>query len=102
MMIPASKHSTVSPELGHYPMLGAALLGQKKYADAEPLLLKGYEGLKAREKTIPPLGRDRLLEAADRLVELYTATNKPDEVKKWQEVKAKLPKPEAPKPPEKK
>src|SRR5262249_21360682 len=32
--------------------LGAALLGQKKYADAEPLLLAGYEGMKQREKTI--------------------------------------------------
>jgi tetratricopeptide (TPR) repeat protein len=29
--------------------LGGALLGQKKYADAEPLLLKGYEGMKKRE-----------------------------------------------------
>ena len=28
-------------------MLGAALLGQKRYADAEPLLLDGYEGMKA-------------------------------------------------------
>ena len=35
-------------------LLGGALLGQKKYADAEPLLLKGYEGMKQREKTIPP------------------------------------------------
>jgi hypothetical protein len=29
------------------------LLGQTKHADAEPLLLKGYGGMKAREKTIP-------------------------------------------------
>ncbi len=28
-------------------MLGGALLGQKKYAEAEPLLLKGYEGMKS-------------------------------------------------------
>ena len=34
-------------------LLGGALLGQKKYAEAEPLLLKGYEGLKQRETTIP-------------------------------------------------
>jgi hypothetical protein len=27
-------------------LLGGALLGQKKYADAEPLLVKGYEGMK--------------------------------------------------------
>ncbi len=37
-------------------LLGGALLGQKKYAEAEPLLLKGYEGMKQREKTIPPSG----------------------------------------------
>jgi hypothetical protein len=34
-------------------MLGGALLGPKKYTEAEPLLLKGYEGMKAREQTIP-------------------------------------------------
>jgi WD40 repeat protein len=37
-------------------MLGASLLGQKKYKEAEPLLLKGYEGLKLREKSIPRRG----------------------------------------------
>lgn len=63
--------------------LGAALLGQKKYTDAEPLLLAGYEGMKKREGTIPPQGKPRLTEAVQRLIELYTATNKPDEVKKW-------------------
>ena len=35
-------------------MLGEALLDQKKFADAEPLLLAGYEGMKQREDTIPP------------------------------------------------
>jgi non-specific serine/threonine protein kinase/serine/threonine-protein kinase len=75
-------------------MLGGALLGQKKCADAEPLLLKGYEGMKAREKTIPKGGETRIAEALDRLIGLYTATNKPDEVKKYQELRAKYPKPE--------
>ena len=70
-------------------MLGGALLGQKKYADAEPLLLAGYEGMKQREKTIPEQGKIRLPEALDRLIELSTATNKPDEVKKWQAERAK-------------
>ena len=74
-----------------HSMLGVALLGQKKYADAEPLLLKGYEGMKARETTIPPQGRDRLPEALDRLIELYTATNKPDDAKKWRAERAKYP-----------
>ena len=72
-------------------LLGGALLGQKKYAEAEPLLLKGYEGMKQREKTIPPQASTRLPEALDRLIELYTATNKPDEVKKWQAERAKYP-----------
>ena len=74
-------------------MLGSALLGQKKYADAEPLLLKGYEGMKEREKSIPKSGGadKRIPEALDALIELYTATNKPEEVKKWQAERAKYP-----------
>jgi hypothetical protein len=82
-------------------MLGGALLGQKKYADAEPLLLAGYEGMKQREQTIPPQGQVRLPEALDRLIELYTATDKPDEVKKWRAERAKYPE-VAPTPREKK
>jgi hypothetical protein len=71
--------------------LGGALLGQKKYNEAEPLLLAGYEGMKAREKAIPPQGSIRIPEALDRLVELYTATNNPDAIKKWQAERAKYP-----------
>jgi eukaryotic-like serine/threonine-protein kinase len=80
-------------------LLGGSLLGQKKYADAEPLLLNGYEGLKQREKAIRDIGRIRLPEAIDRLIELYTATNRPVDVKKWQAERAKYP---AQKPTEKK
>ncbi|HQR06485.1 MAG TPA: serine/threonine-protein kinase [Gemmatales bacterium] len=73
-------------------LLGGALLGQKKYAAAEPLLLKGYEGMKKREKDIPLQGKPRLPEALDRLIQFYTETTKADEVKKWQAEKEKLPK----------
>jgi serine/threonine protein kinase len=72
-------------------MLGGALLGQKKHVEAEPLLLRGYEGMKLREKTIPPPAIDRLPRALDRLIELYTATNQPDALKKWQAERAKYP-----------
>jgi hypothetical protein len=72
-------------------VLGRALLGQKKYAEAEPLLREGYDRMKQREKMIPPEGRARLREALDRLVDFYTATNKPDEVKKWLAERAKYP-----------
>jgi hypothetical protein len=35
-------------------MLGGALAGQKKFQEAEPLLVEGYSGLKEREAKIPP------------------------------------------------
>ena len=79
-------------------MLRGALLGQKKYADAEPLLLKGYEGMKLREKSIPPQGSTIIPKSIDRLIELYTATKKPDEVKKWKAERWKYPKEVAPPP----
>jgi serine/threonine protein kinase len=70
-------------------LLGGALLGQKKYADAEPRLLAGYEGMKAREETIPPQAGTRIPEALDRLIGLYTATDKPEEVTKWRAERAR-------------
>src|SRR5262249_61234189 len=73
-------------------MLGGALLGQEKYAEAEPHLLAGYEGMKAREKTMPP-GNTRIPEALDRLIELYTATNSPNKVKKYRDLRAGYPAP---------
>ena len=82
-----------SPTPGHlqHPVDARALAGQKKYAEAERLLRQGYEGMKAREKSIPPQRRRRVPEALDRLIELYTVTNKPDEVKRWQAERAKYP-----------
>jgi hypothetical protein len=45
--------------------------------------------MKAREKTIPKGGATRIPEALDRLIELYTATNRADEAKKWRAERAK-------------
>ncbi len=56
-------------------MLGGALLGQKKYVEAEPLLIAGYQGMRERETTIPPAARARLAEALQRLVDLYESRN---------------------------
>jgi serine/threonine protein kinase len=66
-------------------MLGGSLLGQKKYAEAEPHLLQGYEGMKQREATILAAGKPRLTEALERLVQLYEETKRPDEAAKWRE-----------------
>jgi tetratricopeptide (TPR) repeat protein len=64
--------------------LGACLLGQKKYAEAEPLLLKGYAGLRRYEARIPAsFRRLHLTEALERLVQLYLELGKPDEAAKW-------------------
>jgi tetratricopeptide (TPR) repeat protein len=64
-------------------LLGGALLGQKKHAAAEPLLVTGYQGMKQRAAKIPQHGKVRLSEALDRLVRLYEATGKQDEAAKW-------------------
>ena len=44
--------------------LGGSLLGQGRFAEAEPLVISGYDGMKAREATIPRRARSRLTEAA--------------------------------------
>jgi hypothetical protein len=64
-------------------MLGGALLGRKRYAEAEPLLVSGYDGMKRRAASIPPPGRDRLTEALERLVRLYESWDKPLEAARW-------------------
>ncbi|XZE46977.1 tetratricopeptide repeat protein [Pirellulaceae bacterium SH467] len=71
--------------------LGGALLGQKEYAEAESLLVKGYEGMKEREEKIPPKGAVRLPASLDRLIEFYTATNKPEKTAKYQYLRAMYP-----------
>lgn len=64
-------------------LLGGTLLAQAKPAEAEPLLLQGYEGLKQRAATIPGANQARLTEALERLVQLAEATGRPAEAVKW-------------------
>jgi hypothetical protein len=73
--------------------LGDSLVNQGKFAEAEPLLLQGYEGLKAREAEIPAPRKNSLAEAAERVVKLYEEWGKPDEATTW---KAKLGMPDLP------
>ena len=82
-------------------LLGEALIRQRRYAEAEPLLLAGYTGL------VGLMGKEANLEpsdvaaAADRLAELYTALGNPAEAAKWQAERAKYPPEQAPRPREK-
>jgi len=64
-------------------LLGASLTGQKRYTEAEPFSVRGYEGMKTREAKIPPLGKAHLTEAAERIVALYDAWEKPGEAASW-------------------
>ena len=58
---------------GAMSMLGGALLGQKKFAEAEPLLLDGVRGMRERAASIPATSAARVHEALERLVQLYEA-----------------------------
>jgi hypothetical protein len=78
---------------GAMSLLGGALLIQGRYAEAEPLVCAGYEGMKAREDRIAFPERSRLREAAERVIRLYQEWGKPDQATTW---KAKLGMPDLP------
>jgi serine/threonine protein kinase len=63
--------------------LGAALAGRGKYEEAEPLLIEGYQGLKANEAKIPATERNILSAAAARIVPLYRVWGKQDKAEAW-------------------
>ena len=65
------------------PLDLGSLLGQKKHAEAERLLLAGYEGMKQREEKIPPQGKLRLTEALERLVQLCDAWGQKEKADAW-------------------
>jgi hypothetical protein len=69
-------------------LLAEALMGQEKFAEAEPLLLDAYHGMKSSTLKAGSIqsarsARDRLTEAIERLIAFYEATGKPDEAAKW-------------------
>jgi tetratricopeptide (TPR) repeat protein len=58
-------------------LLGASLVGQKKYAEAEPLLLEGYQGMLARKTHISSSDLYHLQLANQWIVRLYRDWGKP-------------------------
>jgi eukaryotic-like serine/threonine-protein kinase len=64
-------------------LLGASLAGQKRYAEAEPLLLEGYQGMLARKQTMTVEDRLNLNLAHEWLVQLYRAWSKPQKAAEW-------------------
>jgi hypothetical protein len=63
--------------------LGEALLDQKKFAEAEKLLLSGFEGMQQRKDSIPDQDQPRLTKALERLVKLYEAWGRSDQASRW-------------------
>jgi serine/threonine protein kinase/tetratricopeptide (TPR) repeat protein len=64
-------------------VLGASLAGQKKYAEAEPLLLDGYQGMAARKERIRVPDWYHLDRAREWIAKLYQAWEKPDKAAAW-------------------
>jgi non-specific serine/threonine protein kinase/serine/threonine-protein kinase len=65
-------------------LLGAVLLGQQNHAEAETLILQGYEGLKQRLAT-RSFAKHELDEAGQRVVRYYEETNQPGKARQWRE-----------------
>jgi eukaryotic-like serine/threonine-protein kinase len=68
-------------------LLGASLAGQKKYAEAEPLLLGAYEGLMARKERIAVPDRWQVDQASEWITQLYQAWGKPTKAAEWKQSK---------------
>jgi tetratricopeptide (TPR) repeat protein len=63
---------------------GSVLLERGQYAEAEPLVLRGYEGIKVGEKRLPPLyARFHVAMAGGRIIRLYEAWGRPDRAAEW-------------------
>jgi tetratricopeptide (TPR) repeat protein len=67
-------------------LTGASLAGEKKYDEAEPLLLTGYEQMKQRESTIPAIERHFLTFGKNALLHLYEAWGEPEKASQFERV----------------
>jgi len=65
--------------------LGAALAGQRKFAEAEPYLIQGYNGLKDLEPRLSAQGKRELRAATARIVPFYEAWSKKDKADEWRQ-----------------
>ncbi len=64
-------------------LMGGFLLIRKDFAAAEPLMIQGYDGLKAREARIPGPSRWKIAEARARIIAHYEAWGKPERAEEW-------------------
>ena len=66
-------------------LVGASLARQKKYAEAEPVLLGGYRGMLARKNLLAAPDRRHLDAAHLWIIQTYEMWGKPDEGAEWKQ-----------------
>jgi serine/threonine protein kinase/Tfp pilus assembly protein PilF len=66
-------------------LLGVSLTGQKRFADAEPLLIAGYEGMLKQKDTASASERADLPKRADSILNLYHDWGKAEKIAEWQQ-----------------
>jgi hypothetical protein len=64
-------------------LLGEALTGEKRFAEAEPLLLAGFSGLKAQSVRIPASAGVSFRHTGECLIKLYLDWGKSAEAESW-------------------
>jgi serine/threonine protein kinase/Tfp pilus assembly protein PilF len=68
-----------TPRYNTESLLGAALAGQRKYVESEPLLLNGFKGFLAGADKLNAVGQQQQLAAVRRIIDLYDAWNRPED-----------------------
>ncbi|MBI2815078.1 MAG: tetratricopeptide repeat protein [Opitutae bacterium] len=64
-------------------VLGAALTGQQRFEEAEPLLLAGYRGLIKARHLIPPVEYSVIQDSGERVVRLFATQKLEAKIEEW-------------------
>jgi hypothetical protein len=64
-------------------LLGVSLAKQNRFAEAEPLLLTGFDGMERKKQTIPANSRAQLDRVRLVIIDLYKDTGRPEKAAEW-------------------
>ena len=64
-------------------LMGAALAGERRFDEAEPLLVSSADGLEHRASEVPASDRRLIAEADQRAADAYAAWGRPDKAAAW-------------------
>jgi tetratricopeptide (TPR) repeat protein len=63
--------------------MGACLAGLRRYAEAEPLLVNGYEGMRQRAERMPAKQKKWIHSTGEQIMDLYSKWSKPEQASQW-------------------